>query len=150
MENNNNENIEKITQSIMQAKNEDVQDELQLFNSYMLKKNAVRAAKYDTLMDDVLLEMQVRLETGASAFENLELLKYLQVLQEASEKSINIANGNSNVPQIKITQNNVNVGQSELPKESRDRVIDFVNKILNNSNTEENRIIIDEENESDE
>ena len=129
-----NKDIDKITQSIMQSDGANIDEDLQLFNAYMLKKSAVRAAKYDGLMDNVLKEMQARLENRSEMFDNADLLKYLQVLQDASEKSILAANGESSIPQIKITQNNVNMSQNELSRESREKVLDFINNVLKQSN----------------
>ena len=78
--------------------------------------------------------MQARLENRSEMFDNADLLKYLQVLQDASEKSILAANGESSIPQIKITQNNVNISQNELSRESREKVLDFINNVLKQSN----------------
>lgn len=127
---------DEISTDILQASPNELKDATALFNLYLTKKSAIRATKCDEVIDSVLSEIKDRVARQATALDDEVLLKYLKTLADVQEKSILVANGESSIPQIKITQNNVSVQPSELSRESREKVLDFIEHFMKSDSVE--------------
>lgn len=111
---------------------DDLQDIINIFNLNMQKKNILRSSKLSDLQDKVYNQMSERLENKADEFSNKDLLDYFRTIQETISKSDNTLD-KINIPAIQIQQNqlNVNVSSEELNRESRAKVLDVIQSILN-------------------
>lgn len=111
-------------------------DELQgiinIFNLNMQKKNILRSSKLADLQDKVYMQMAERLDNQADQFSNQDLLSYFKTIQDTISKNDNTLD-KINIPAIQIQQNqlNLNVSSDELNRESRARVLDAIQSILN-------------------
>ena len=111
-------------------------DELQgiinIFNLNMQKKNILRSSKLSDLQDKVYMQMAERLDNQADQFSNQDLLSYFKTIQDTISKNDNTLD-KINIPAIQIQQNqlNLNVSSDELNRESRARVLDAIQSILN-------------------
>lgn len=131
----------EITNSIIREEDPSKFDELsQLFNLNQKKRQIVRANKMSNLLELVDDEVIARFTNHPDAIEDEDLLKYWKTTQES------VSNHNEEDTQLpKITINNhtnVNINSSGLNRESRAKVLDVVNQILNGVN---NGDIIDAE-----
>ena len=111
-----------------------VKDLTQLFNMNLSKKSLVRLLKLNDLYDKVNDQAIERFEKRPDEISNKDLLDYMQVLQNSIDKAQKNLDSMDNPPTIQITQNTntVNIGQTEtkITKESKDKVFDFVRKVI--------------------
>lgn len=119
--------IEKIKQ---EEDIEQVKKLINLFNLNQCKKNAIRVSAYNQLLDKVSEQMLKRFSDRPDEFTNNDLLNYLQVTQNAMDKANKSLNGIEDVPAIQLNQVNVNMGET-LNEESKKRIFDCINAIMN-------------------
>lgn len=95
--------------------------------------------------------MEERLTKRADQFSNKDLLDYMDKMTGALEKAQKQVQDVDPTPAIQINQQNINLGDSELSRESRQNVMDAVASILKRLNEEslEEPEIIEEEPVSD-
>lgn len=104
-----------------------------LFNLNIAKKNILRVLKLDGLRDKVTDNIIERFDKVPGEFTNEELLKYIVAIDNSIEKAQKTAELTENPPQIQINQqNNINVtvGDEELNREERMRVMDAIAMLL--------------------
>ena len=107
-------------------------DLTQLFNLAQLKKQVVRSAAYNTILDNVTEQIQKRVENNADCFSNKDLIDYVKTISDSLEKTQRQISDVDTSPTITINQQNntVVVGESELSRESRENVLEAVNAFL--------------------
>jgi hypothetical protein len=120
-----------------------VQDLTHLFNLNQAKKNVLRILKLNSLLDKVSDQMITRFEKTPDNFSNADLLNYMQVTQSAIDRANKALNLVDESPSITLNQVNVNVGTEALDRESRAKITEAINKILQRSKELE---IVPEEN----
>ena len=105
---------------------------INLFNLNIKKKDIVRTAKLNDLQDKVYDQMNKRLTHKADEFSNADLLSYYKTIQESINKSDTTLD-KVDTPAIQIVQNHLNINQEndELSRESKKKVIDLVQKLMN-------------------
>lgn len=124
----------KIAQDIVNETDDSrIKQLTQLFNLNQAKKNVLRVLKLNCLLDKVSDQMLERFEKRPGEFSNADLLNYMTVTQNAidrANKSLNLVN---DMPAIQINQVNNTIVNSEdtLDRESKERIMDAVNAILN-------------------
>ena len=130
---------------------DELQDIINIFNLNMQKKNILRSSKLADLQDKVYMQMAERLDNKADEFSNQDLLSYFKTIQDTISKNDNTLD-KINIPAIQIQQNqlNVNVSSEELNRESRARVLDAIQSILNSEDVIETTFteIVNNESES--
>lgn len=113
--------------------NEDNLDEInkivEMFNVNLQKKNIIRSAKLSDVQDKVVQQMTDRFEQRADSFSNDDLIKYHKIIQETLTKT-DTTMDNIKTPTIQINQQ-VNVDNVTFNSESRKRILEAVNNILN-------------------
>ena len=120
-----------------------VQDLTHLFNLNQAKKNVLRILKLNSLLDKVSDQMIDRFVKCPDQFSNGDLLNYLTVTQNAIDRANKALNLVDDSPSITLNQVNVNVGTEALDRDSRAKITEAINQILQNSKQLE---IIPEEN----
>lgn len=132
LDNRNNE----IAQKILDAKTvEETKDLTALFNLNSQKRNVLRVLKMNSLLDKVTDQIIERFEKNPHLFTNEDLLKYMQVTENAIDRANKNLNMVEETPPIQLLQQNqvnININQG-LNRESRQRVIETVQAILNSS-----------------
>lgn len=121
-----------------------VKDLTTLFNLNAQKRNVMRVIKMNKLLDDVTDHMMTRFEQRPDNFSNEELLKYMQVTENAIDRANKNLNLVEETPPIQYQQNNqVNINIVDtLDRDERDRVLEYVNSVLKNGvNTDVTNII---------
>ena len=167
MEDKNNTQIEKsldltpldiktrdIAQKILDEEDVDaVKDLTNLFNLNAQKRNVMRVIKMNDLLDKVTDQVIQRFEKTPANFSNEDLIKYMQVTENAIDRANKNLNLVEETPPIQLMQNNqVNINiDNGLDRESREKVLSIVEAILNETNNSDNAIEVDEiKNEVDE
>lgn len=142
LDNKNNE----IAQKILDAETvEETKDLTALFNLNSQKRNVLRVLKMNNLLDKVTDQIIERFEKNPNLFTNEDLLKYMQVTENAIDRANRNLNMVEETPPIQLLQQNqvnININQS-LNRESRQRVIETVQAILNSSQNNSAEDVID-------
>ena len=124
---------------------DNLQNIVDLFNLNIRKKDIIRASKLNELQDKTVEQMANRLENKADEFSNKDLLDYFKIIQDTITKS-----GTSpEVPQIQINQQQIKIEDNTLSRESRARVADAIQAILNGTGDQEQPIDVDYMKEED-
>lgn len=145
-------NLEKDTQALVndilnEKDPKKVKDLTYLFNIAQTKKSVLRAVNLNNLLDRVNDQMEERLTKRADQFSNKDLLDYMDKMTGALEKAQKQVQDVDPTPAIQINQQNINLGEAGLSRESRQNVMDAVASILKRLNEEslEEPEIIEEE-----
>ena len=129
-----------IAQQILDETDVDkLKDLTALFNLSTQKRNVARVLKMTDLLDRVTDQMLTRFERTPDNFSNEDLIKFMQVTENSIEKANKSISQVDETPAIQLQQNNqvnINIGDS-LNRESRQRVTDVVQSILNKIGTGE-------------
>lgn len=143
-----------IAQKILDEEDVDaVKDLTNLFNLNAQKRNVMRVIKMNDLLDKVTDQVIQRFEKTPANFSNEDLIKYMQVTENAIDRANKNLNLVEETPPIQLMQNNqVNINIANgLDRESREKVLSIVEAILNETNNGDNAIEVDEiKNEVDE
>ena len=134
-------NLEKDTQALVndilnEKDPKKVKDLTYLFNIAQTKKSVLRAVNLNNLLDKVNDQMEERLTKRADQFSNKDLLDYMDKMTGALEKAQKQVQDVDPTPAIQINQQNINLGGTELSRESRQKVMDTVASILKRLNEE--------------
>lgn len=138
---------EIVSDIVKEQDSEKLKNLITLFNSNQSKKDIVRNNVFSILMDKISGQMLERFEKNPNAFSNKDLLEYLNTIKNVRSNKID-----ADSIDIPLIQNNtqINVKVETLSRESKERVIDSVNAILNrlknNDSIEEMQEVIDNEN----
>lgn len=134
-------NIDKRDELIDQLMTEDdiekSKEMINLFNINIAKKNTLRVAKVDELLDKVNDEALKRVTERPDEINDKDLLSYMNAAQNQIDRSMDTINSINDVPAINLTQDNsvnININQPELSKESRDRILNAVKKFMEINN----------------
>lgn len=130
------EKNEKLAQKILNASTlDETKDLTALFNLNIQKRNVLRVLKMNNLLDKVTEQIIERFEKAPNNFTNEDLLKYMQVTENAIDRANKNLNQIEETPAIQLMQNNqvnINIDNSSIDRESRIRITETVRKILNN------------------
>lgn len=135
-----------LINKIAQAKNKDELENLyQQFNINNTKKNAIRVAQLNNLLDKVNNEAEERLTKRADQISNKEILDYMNAIGNQIERSQKLVDGIKEITAVQVnnTQNNVNINVGEsvkLNKESRNKITDIISMILK-ENTDDSKTV---------
>lgn len=142
-----NNRTKDIAQEILNTDDVDkVKDLTALFNLNIRKKNVVRVVKMAGLLDNVTDKVIERFEKTPDNFSNEDLLKYMQVTENALDKASKNLELVEETPAIQLQQNNqvnINIDRG-LNRDSRAKVTEAVDAIL--KKLQNNEQIIEVEN----
>lgn len=102
---------------------------IDIFNINMKKKDIIRSSKLSEIQDKIVQQMYDRVDKRADDFSNSDLIQMHKVVNDTLAKSDNTLD-NVKVPTIQVNQQ-INVNGQEFDRESRQRILDTVNSILN-------------------
>lgn len=131
---------------------DELKDYAARFSLNMAKKNAVRVAKLQNLLDSVNELAISRFEKSPGEFSNKEVLDYMKAVQEQIDSSQQAIDTIGDTPMIQINNQknevNINVEHPGLQtRESKERVINAVKALMQNLTAPANE---EESEESDE
>ena len=116
---------------------EELQSLYQQFNINNTKKNAIRVAELNQLLDKINKEATERLTKRPEQISNKEMLDYMNAIGNQIERSQKIVDGIKDITAVQInnTHNTVNINMGDdtttrLTKESRDKIANVISFIL--------------------
>lgn len=127
----------ELEQRLIEETNVDeLKNIVNLFNLNVQKKNILRSSKLSDLQDKVYAQMAERLDKKADEFSNQDLLSYFKTIQDTISRS-DTSLDKIDVPSIQIHQNqvNLNLNSQEFNRESRARILDAIQGIINSEDT---------------
>ena len=109
-----------------------INDLTQLFKMSQAKKDVARTNRLSKLLEVIDDEVIMRFTSSPETFDNDQLLKYMDSTQRAI---YNVKDSINQVPTIQINnQNNeIHINNSGLDRDSRARVLEAVNAIINST-----------------
>ena len=112
-----------VTKIVDETNSKELQELLQQFNLNHTKKQIVRSAVFDQLMDHITNQMQERIIKRGDQFSNKDLLDYLNTINSSIDKTQKQIQEVDAIPVIQVNQqtNNIVVAES-LDRESRERI----------------------------
>lgn len=127
------EKTQQIAQEIIEEQDIDrVKDLTALFNLNAQKRNVMRVIKMNNLLDKVTDQVIERFDKRPDNFSNDDLIKYMQVTENAIDKANKNLNLVEETPPIQLMQNNqvnINIG-SDLDRDGRERVLNTVASLI--------------------
>lgn len=119
-----------IEKYILEEENlDDLNDIVKLFNISLKKKDLIRNSKLSEAQDKIVEQITARVSERPDNFSNEDLLKYYKTIQDTLTK-MDGSLDDVKVPTIQLNQQ-INIAQDEFDRESRKKIIDTVNQILN-------------------
>ena len=131
-----------VAQIVEETDSKGIKDLLQQFNLNHTKKQIVRSAVFDQLMDHITDQMQERITKRGDQFSNKDLLDYLNTINASIDKTQKQIQEVDAMPVIQVTQQTNNILFTDsLDRESRERITNAIQlfkqqlkeKIENNS-----------------
>ena len=123
-----------VVNKIVKAKDADeLKSYTDLFSLNMAKKNAVRIAKLQNLLDKVNDNAIDRFEKHPDEFSNKEVLDYMKVIQDQITAASNAMETLGEKPMIQVNnqKNEVNINvDSSLSRESKTKILEAVKGLL--------------------
>ncbi len=116
---------------------ENIRDLTELFNNNMRKKDMVRSFKLSGFLEEIEDTLITRVRENPDDIKTYELLNAIKVVQESLDKTTENVAGIKSTPTIQINQQIINNGEEPLSKDSINKVLNLVNKILKESTKEE-------------
>lgn len=107
---------------------DNLNDIIKLFNINLKKKNLIRSSKLSEVQDKVVEQIASRIEDRPDNFSNDDLLKYYKTIQDTLNRADSSLDS-MEVPSIQVNQQ-INVGTNEFDRESRKRILNTVQQIL--------------------
>lgn len=149
--------IAKITEASNQ---DDFKKLVDLFNLNQSKKNALRMAKLDNLLDKIDNQIIEKFDKRPDQMSNSELIEFLKTVESSIDRSQKYIEKLEEKPMIQINQqtNNVTVNtdsfSTHLNRDSKQKVLDLVANLMKDIVQPSNNDVIDctesEINEDDE
>lgn len=135
------ESTQQLISDIMKEDNiDEMKKYIKLFNVNQSKKNLLRVVELNDLFDSVTDQAIERFKKRPGDIGHRELLDYMNTVQNALDRAQKTVNSIEETPLIQLTQQNnevnINLNQN-LDRDSRIRVIEVVNKILEAANNSE-------------
>lgn len=124
----------EIAHSIVVAEDkEELQKQFDLFNLNQAKKNALRIIKLESLMGKVEDQLIDRVEKRPDLMSTKDILEIMNTVSGQVDRSQKTIDSLKDRPMITAVQKNditVNVGTDALDRDSKERVIDAITKLL--------------------
>ena len=120
-----------------ESDSKEVKDLVNQFNLNHTKKQIVRSAIFDQLLDHITDQMQERITQRGDQFSNKDLLDYLNTINASIEKTQKQISDVDAIPVIQVNQqNNINIaGADILDRESRERVTNVIEALMSKINS---------------
>lgn len=129
----NEESLKLLSQIISESDEAKARDLTYLFNINQNKKTMVRMDKLSGLQDNLVDQFVKRIAERPDEISNKELMDGLKIVQdiiERGQRQVSGADEQQPFIQINSQDNSINVGATELPRESRDKVKNAVLGLL--------------------
>lgn len=143
------EKTKNIAQEILDTDDvEKVKSLTNLFNVNAQKRNVIRIMKMNSLLDKVTDKVVERFDKTPDNFSNDDLIKYMQVTDNALERATKNLTQVEEAPTITYQQNNqVNINlEAPVNRASRANITEAVQNLLNRLSKENNKYDVEIDN----
>lgn len=137
-----------ITQIVNEKDPDKLKDLTHLFNIFQTKRQLLRLNALNDIQDSLIEQMSLRLKQQPHNFANSDISAWVKVIQQSLDSTANDIKGIDNLP-ASITQNNTQINvsvENTLSKESRDKILEVLQTILQNNSSEVD-VVAEEEGE---
>ena len=125
-----------------------------LFNVLQSKKDIIRTAKMNDVLDVAVDQAAERFENCSDNMTNKEIIDYMNVLQGHIQQNMKNLKDTAQAPMIQINANELNINSEAsaktLSKESRNNVLTAIKEIMDAANKTTDDNIIDVEDTTEE
>lgn len=118
---------------------DELKDLTHLFNAFQTKRHILRVNALNDVQDALVAQMAERLKSQPHNFNNNDIANWMKTVQQAmdsSQRSIESIDETPAIVHQNNTQVNINI-EDTLSRESREKILDVINNILQNSNNDE-------------
>lgn len=123
-----------VSQLVQSTEADEIKRLTQLFNVNQMKKDAIRTIKLNDMLDKLDDRVLERIETYGDEMSNRDLIDYVNTVQQSISKASQKVTEIDQTPLIQLNQQNniVNVTTPQFNKESRSKIIEAVQQLLQN------------------
>lgn len=140
----------ELINSIMQEKDvEKLKDLTHIFNAFQAKRQILRANALNDVQDALVQQMARRLQETPNNFNNNDIAMWMKTVQQTLDSTKNNIDSIDTIPAIvqqHNTQVNINM-EDNLSRESREKIMDALQAILENVNNTDTDIVLENDNE---
>ena len=118
---------------------DELKDLTHLFNAFQTKRHILRVNALNDVQDALVAQMAERLKSQPHNFNNNDIANWMKTVQQAmdsSQRSIEAIDETPAIVHQNNTQVNINI-EDTLSRESREKILDVINNILQSSNNDE-------------
>lgn len=117
--------VERIKAETDQKKLKELTD---LFIMNQSKKNIIRSATFNDVLDKIAEQMSLRMSHKSGEFSNKDLVDWMKVIQDTVNKTGDTAEQIKSAPTIQVNQ--VNINSETLDSDSKQRVMEFIQSVM--------------------
>ena len=92
------------------------------------KKNIIRSATFNDVLDKIAEQMDLRMTHKSDEFSNTDLVNWMKVIQDTVNKTGDTAEQIKQAPSIQVNQ--VNINSENLDSDSKQRVMEFIQSVM--------------------
>ena len=140
----------ELIDSIMQENDvEKLKDLTHVFNAFQTKRQILRTNALNDVQDALVQQMARRLQETPNNFNNNDIAIWMKTVQQTLDSTKNNIDSIDTVPTIvqqHNTQVNINM-EDNLSRESREKIMDALQAILENVNNTDIDVVLENDNE---
>ena len=140
---------QELTERIQNANDiDELKREANIFNAHQIKIEASRINKLNTLLDKSIDLAVDRVEKCPDELSNKEVIDIMTATRTQLDKSTSKLDMINETPMIQVNQQNVNINvdnENTLNRESREKVLDFIQQFMKQAQSQTTEEVIDVE-----
>lgn len=140
---------QELTERIQNANDiNELKREANIFNAHQIKIEASRINKLNTLLDKSIDLAVDRVEKCPDELSNKEVIDIMTATRTQLDKSTSKLDMINETPMIQVNQQNVNINvdnENTLNRESREKVLDFIQQFMKQAQSQTTEEVIDVE-----
>lgn len=140
---------QELTERIQNANDiDELKREANIFNAHQIKIEASRINKLNTLLDKSIDLAVDRVEKCPDELSNKEVIDIMTATRTQLDKSTSKLDMINETPMIQVNQQNVNINvdnENTLNRESREKVLDFIQQFMKQAQSQASEEVIDVE-----
>lgn len=140
---------QELTERIQNANDiDELKREANIFNAHQIKIEASRINKLNTLLDKSIDLAVDRVEKCPDELSNKEVIDIMTATRTQLDKSTSKLDMINETPMIQVNQQNVNISvdnENTLNRESREKVLDFIQQFMKQAQSQSTEEVIDVE-----
>ena len=128
---------ELISQIVEETDVDKLKDLTHLFNAFQTKRKILRLNALNDVQDALVKQMKDRLEIYPNNFDNADISSWMKVVQQTIDSEIKHVDEIKDIPSITYqnnTQININNNGESLSRESREKITEILQQILESNN----------------